>query len=287
MCSPAYEERNGTLYIRCHYCKSFIAQQKLGQHLRDHRSAGEPFSTAASPHRKQLIPRQTSNRQVQRRHCIKEICERRHIQKVVHFTRSENLARILREGLLPRATLERKARKGRRFIAVDSARYDGHKHTVSVSISFPNYQMFYKVRQQTSDEKWVVLGLDHALLWRLDCAFCEENAASAEVRHRPLPSLKRVEALQAMFADTVFQGKRTIRRSDLSIPDFYPTNPQAEVLVCEPIKPDYVCEVSFLNWNQHRQWTEINGDDWNGVELNTKPGLFRSRPGNWDKLAKE
>ena len=280
--TPSYDIRDGVLFISCRYCRQLVPANELGRHLRAHRSSSESAAPVHSPRHSASHAR----RHEKRRERIRQVCLERGIERVVHFTPIENLARILREGLLPRFTLDRLSRRGRPFIAVDQDRFDGHKRTVSVSISFPNYQMFYRVRQQTSDDVWVVLSMKPALLWELDCAFCEDNAASADVRRRPLPTLKRVEALQALFSEVVLIHDGRILRAEISIPDLYPTNPQAEVLVCEPVKPRYIFEVAFFDRNRQWQWIEKNGNHWPGVNLTINHGLFRPRPGNWDNLAR-
>ncbi|MCS7032304.1 MAG: DUF4433 domain-containing protein, partial [Gloeomargarita sp. SKYG116] len=88
--------------------------------------------------------------------------------------------------------------------------------------------------------RWVVLVLDASVLWELDCAFCRENAASRSVTQIPLNERKRFSALEAMFGDLP-----NCRRQELNIPDNYPTHPQAEVLVFEPIPVSYIREIHF------------------------------------------
>ena len=81
---------------------------------------------------------------------IQQICEERGITTLIHFTRIENLQNILQEGLLGRSFLEERRQE---FLFNDNDRADGHKEAVCLSISFPNYQMFYRIREKKRKEK--------------------------------------------------------------------------------------------------------------------------------------
>ena len=115
---------------------------------------------------------------------IQQICTERGITTLIHFTRTENLQGILQEGLLGRRLLEA---RGQQFLFNDHDRVDGHKNAVCLSISFSNYQMFYSIRESkkkvegVNDSQWVVLLLDTKVLWELECAFCQRNAAHKAV----------------------------------------------------------------------------------------------------------
>jgi hypothetical protein len=171
---------------------------------------------------------------------IRSFCERRRIRKLVHFTRSDNLKGILSEGLLPRSVLE--SRPGR-VIFNDQLRTDGHRDAVCLSVSFPNFRMFFKLRQQTQGTTWVVLVIRPEILWELDCAFCWVNAACSTMSRLPLPTLKTPPSLSKMFAEACELSKT--ERATCHIPDDYPTNPQAEVLVFSPVPLPYITGVCF------------------------------------------
>ncbi len=171
---------------------------------------------------------------------IQQICEEKEITTLCHFTRIENLPSILQDGLLSRSALEADRRN---FLFNDPDRADNNTDAVCLSISFPNYKMFYKLRKDWEGveyAQWVVLLLDAKVLWEFECAFCKENAASRRVNNVPLENRKRPEALKDLFED--FYG---IRHQDLSIPQNYPTHPQAEVLVFNPIPVQYIKEIHY------------------------------------------
>ena len=187
---------------------------------------------------------------------IQLICEERGITTLLHFTRIENLQNILLQGLLGRNLLET---SGQEFLFNDDDRVDGHKEAVCLSISFPNYQMFYSIReekigtQEAGDSQWTVLLLDTKVLWELDCAFCQRNAAHKTVSRIPLGDRRKPEALKGMFEDFY-----NIRHQDLSIPQDYPTHPQAEVLVFDSIPVQYIKAIHFWDADAQEKWLPSN-----------------------------
>ena len=172
-----------------------------------------------------------------------------------------------REGLIGRSLLEEREQD---FLFNDKDRADSNKEAVCLSISFPNYKMLWDIRrkkekpEEITDSQWIVLLLDAKVLWELDCAFCQTNAASSAV----IPLLsdgrigeqKRPEALEDMFADNFYASKRKIwiRRQNLQIPKHYTTDPQAEVLVFDPISAKYIKEVHFYEEIALQTWLKDN-----------------------------
>ena len=184
---------------------------------------------------------------------IQQFCEEREITTLFHFTRIENLHSILQNGLLSRDTLDmRKQQFGQQFLFNDPDRFDGHKDAICLSISFPNYQMFYNYRDNTegiNDSQWIVLLLDAKILWELNCAFCQRNAASRAISNISLADRRKPEALKGMFEDFY-----NIKHQNLLIPQNYPTHPQAEVLVFDPIPTQYIKAIHFWEEDALNQW---------------------------------
>lgn len=164
---------------------------------------------------------------------MKRSVQEKDIKCLLHFTRYSNLSRILAEGLIPREELETREISG---VFNDELRLDGHRNASCLSIGHPNYKMFYSLRRQFPNEKWVVLAIKRSVLWEKDCAFCIENAASSNVTRIPLVQRKGLHAFNAMFDE--IEGKPP--RATLGIPAKCPTNPQAEVLVFDTIEPNYI-----------------------------------------------
>ena len=182
---------------------------------------------------------------------ISKFCEERRISTLIHFTRVQNLASILQHGLVSRDKVNTIL-----FMTIpifnDNQRIDGSTNATCLSISFPNYMMLYPF-SQNNQEEWVNILLDPAILWDLDCAFCQENAASNNVRSIPLSERKKFYSLENMFGEHPLNS-----RQNLNIPDFYPTHPQAEVLVFEQIHPKYIQAIHFFEREALFKWQKQN-----------------------------
>lgn len=169
-----------------------------------------------------------------------EILKNRRIDTLTHFTRVENLSNILSYGLYPRKKLQ----QGHfTFLYNDDYRYDGCENAVCTSIEFPNYKMFYSLRKNNPGTDWAVLILNASVLVNLKCAFCRTNAASEEMYQQALDEQKGTTAFLKLFEE--LHGGPS--REYMSIPDWYPTNPQAEVLVFDIIPVEYIKCVAFNN----------------------------------------
>ncbi|RIK14797.1 MAG: hypothetical protein DCC51_15410 [Anaerolineae bacterium] len=182
-----------------------------------------------------------------RRAEIQAICQRQKITSLVHFTRLENLESILQRGLLSVAIQNKYSIKS---IRNDPLRLDQQFGAISLSISFPNFQLFFKFRNEKPSD-WVVIELDASILWELDCAFCRENAASNAVRQTLLSNRKKANALDELFDDYP-----EVSRADSRVPSFFPTHPQAEVLVFKPIPIKYFKTVFFPDENSLKRWND-------------------------------
>lgn len=161
--------------------------------------------------------------------------QKRGVQHLVHFTRIRNLPGILKYGLLSRPEL---ASRGIDHTVNDLYRYD-YLPAVCLSVSFPNYKMFYGLRMDHPEEDWAVLRLKPELIDKKRCVFSHLNAAKRELANSPLEPRMTLDALNGMFTD--HNGMPA--RSTLNIPDHFPTNPQAEILVLDPIEPSYIVDV--------------------------------------------
>ena len=168
---------------------------------------------------------------------IRAVVADRRIKALLHFTRARQLSSISRHGLLPRKTLEY---RGLAFEPNDNRRLDEAPNASCLSISWPNYRTFYRFRHDRfPNETWVVLELAPELLWELDCAFCYTNAAARCVRDLKLRERKTSSA----FADLFLDHHGDPQRSECGIPDWCPTNPQAEVLVFDAIPAERIRSV--------------------------------------------
>lgn len=169
---------------------------------------------------------------------MQQLIEEKGITNLYHFTNVDNLDSIFKYGLVPRSNLrDRKIS----FNYNDEYRYDGCSNALCMSIEFPNYKMFYSLRMNNLDYKWAVLALEPTILLQFRCAYCWTNAADLSVSSIPIEQRMGKEAFLELFADRNGYPKR----ESLNIPESYPTNPQAEVLVFGTIPVNYVKNVYF------------------------------------------
>ena len=189
--------------------------------------------------------------QQQRSEQIRDLCQQRKITDICHFTRIENLKGIITEGLLPRAELEKRSVDSRPVFP-DEIRRDGLTDASCLSITFPNYKMFYQKRRESNDDHlWVVIVYDYSVITRLNCAFTVHNAAASVNIVKNLRSRNNVESLAESFDDF-----GNIQRNELRIPDNYTTNPQSEVLAFEAIPANYIKRVVFYSPASLNKWLE-------------------------------
>lgn len=167
---------------------------------------------------------------------MRELIKARNVEHLVHFTQVANLPGILQYGLLGRKSL----RQLRRHAEInDYLRLDYVPDAVCCSVSFPNYKMFYRLRASNRKVDWVVIRINPSVLWEKECAFCISNAAKSDISADDIHQRKSPDAFSAMFSD----HSNMPDRANLRIPNNYTTDPQAEVLVLEPIEPKYFVDV--------------------------------------------
>jgi hypothetical protein len=165
------------------------------------------------------------------------------VKQLVHFTRESSLDSILQRGLITRDTLTLEG-----FAAFnDNVRAD-YTHAVCVSIGFPNYKMWFRIKKDNPDVDWVILVIAPTALWELPCAFCSANAALGAVAAIPIAQRQTLQAFQGMYVDV--PGKERVK---LGIPSHWPTNPQAEVLMLQGVPRNYIRGVIALNTTQEQR----------------------------------
>jgi hypothetical protein len=191
--------------------------------------------------------------QLEARKQIEAQAAARRIRQLTHFTRARNVASILEHGL---CSVERAEQLGISPHVNDGLRLDGHRDAVSLSVSFPNYRMFFRYRQENPAEAWAVLVIDPAVLWENRCGFCQRNAADHRMRTRPTGDLTSAAAFNSMFEE--IEGLPMRKQQGLL--DCDPTDPQAEVLVFGTIEPHRIKGIAFDNLQAADTCSPLKGD---------------------------
>ncbi len=198
------------------------------------------------------------------------------IDTLYHFTRIENLASILNFGLLPRKVLETKKISS---IFNDPFRYDNCTNATCLSIEFPNYKMFYSLRMAEPNTKWVVLKLNIDILFEYKCAYCWANAGDASMYNKPLQSRMGTDA----FIDLYSNHNGYPKREETKINDWFPTNPQAEVLVFDVIPLKYIDSINFQDCTTLNNFKHLIPDS---IIAKVYPKVFSYRS-DWEFWQKE
>lgn len=171
---------------------------------------------------------------------IRNLISERNIPYLVHFTRIENIAGILEHGIIPRTLLS----PGFRYN--DEMRLDGFPESTSLSISFPNWQMFYRCRcaEKNRGANWVVLAISAETLSTHPCLFFPTNAANRRFQddgQEAFSTRMGLTGLNSMFPDDP-PGVREAR----GLPEKTTTDPQAEILVFDRVPPEQIGAISLM-----------------------------------------
>lgn len=171
---------------------------------------------------------------------IRHLISERNIPYLVHFTRIENIAGILEHGIIPRTLL------APGFHFNDEMRLDGFPESTSLSISFPNWQMFYRCRceERNRGANWVVLAISTETLVTHPCLFYSMNAAHRRFQddgQETYSTRMGLTGLNSMFPDDP-PGVREAR----GLPEKTTTDPQAEILVFNRVHAEQIGAISFM-----------------------------------------
>lgn len=178
------------------------------------------------------------------------IAHQRQISHLFHFTRFANLQGILQNGLIPRQVLIAQQMP---FLFNDLYRHDGRTNANCLSITFPNYKMFYPTRLDHPNDDWAVLRLSPRILWEKNCLFCEGNAARYDIAATAENLLQGRVALEHLFAEKNWLPPR----EHLRLLCNEPTDVQAEVLVFGVIEPQYIIDININRQGQTRDFNHI------------------------------
>ncbi|MBK7299241.1 MAG: DUF4433 domain-containing protein [Moraxellaceae bacterium] len=154
--------------------------------------------------------------------------KKKDIRALFHFTHLSNLESIHQHGLLTRTHLNNNKMP---YTYNDEIRLDSVPNSISLSIGFPNYRMFYHYWNKSKNHKndWIILKINPNLLTgeiaNLDdfdylnkAIFCSSNAANKLIKHIPIENRKTYNAFLSMF------------ERDTECNTSHPCDEQAEIL---------------------------------------------------------
>lgn len=150
----------------------------------------------------------------------------RKIHTLTHFTSIENLDSILEYGILSKKLL---IDNGLKFTESDPYRFDNLPTHISTSVSFPNYRMFYSKRMSLL-KRYVVLEIKSSQILRNSNPLFFETDAANSYYQNTNQDLSSIESFNQMFKQKVITGERYP-----FLPDNYPTDPQAEIMLKDKI----------------------------------------------------
>ena len=209
---------------------------------------------------------------------LKEVVFSRDIKYLLHFTPLSNLKNILKLGFVPRKFLEMHGiKEAIRPQLPDLNRYDGRKDCFCLSISWPNYKMFYSKRKSMETE-WVVIQVNVESIIQHKCLFFKTNAASRQAK------IEGPNSIKDMFYDGNIRSKLEISKS-------FTTDPQAEVMSFSRIPPDWIERIytpKKLTRSADREFKSIakdkllqRGDDKGFVKITPDDTFFGPRNDFW------
>jgi hypothetical protein len=198
---------------------------------------------------------------------IQEFTQSRDIQGILHFTPVDNLPNILSLGFIPRIYLDLPGiNEAITPVFPDKDRYDRRPECFCLSISWPNYKMFFQKRK-TMNFEWAVIKLNTKAIVENKCSFYRHNAATKEGKE------KGPEPISSMFLD------EDIRQS-LSLDLNFTTDPQAEVMCSSRVPPDWIDEIFFETPSKHSNYIikKMNKEGiLNGIKITYDSRFFKPR----------
>lgn len=232
--------------------KKLVSEELLRNYLNNiitrHNNDIEEKIRAEKEKAQRLLDEQRAKEEAERqaREKIRRVCDfrardiRNHgVKFLYHFTKLDNIRSILRNGLLP---VEMLNAFGIDYAGNDDGRFDGQLDTTSISLSFPNWKMFYSLRKQDESCKWAVIELSVNMLDENTFECYSTNAAKGSGEFK------------------VYYGCEMFGNST----DEFPEDPQAELLVKGRIDPKYITKI-YVNDSESR---DILRDIPKPVEIN-------------------
>jgi len=193
------------------------------------------------------------------------LTEERNVTSIIHFTPIKNLKSILEYGILPIDII----RDQDGIECPDTERLDEKTDCSCFTLSFPNYQVFYKKWHNDGHEikdQFVVLkiSIDALLSDGIEAAyFMPINAASRIIRDRGIENYCHLVDAKNMFCEWIRKDGRENFRFELGLEKHpeYTTCPQAELMIKGVIEPQYINGICFGSAASQKSFCEIHNID--------------------------
>lgn len=233
------------------------ARQELIEILEDFRETNQPRETHTNTINAPASLVQDNKSQ------IKNFIVSKNIQSLFHFTRLENVKSILENGLVPRHPAPPFP-----ILSTDEERFDRRLDCVCLSISFPNYKMFYQIRKNRfPSSTWCVLSLKPDILFDLPCLFFSQNAA----RYGHIYDRRDWRSASAL--ENLYQTETRPNQ----LPSAFPTDVQAEVQVEKAIPSSMILRLDFEDDSAANTFLSMGIKMQDHIEVCKHPGLFSER----------
>jgi hypothetical protein len=183
----------------------------------------------------------------------------RGIERLTHFTPLTNVQNICKYGLIPREYLGLEIVRlalGPEF--TDQHRMDGIPQYNCLSVTFPNYKMFYTKRQSSPGARWAVIEYSADVLKILWAEYCPTNSASRS------PVMQGGDGIRSQFLLPKL-------REELALAPNMTTDPQAEVLCDSVIGRQKIQRICVQSESDVRFLASA------GIQSEVDPAPFRSR----------
>lgn len=186
---------------------------------------------------------------------VEKIIQDRNLTKIYHFTPIENIPNILKYGLLSRLQL---SNNNINHIINDEQRFDNHSDCISCSLEHPNFKLLYK-NKMNLNRKYCLIEIDISILKNQYSVCSKTNAAKNAGR----------DIMPIFYLEKLFEEPRP-----KSLPQYYTTDEQAELLIKGPIPLNYIKSIIFDDFSIYKQYKDLPVDN---INFEYKPILFTSR----------
>lgn len=156
---------------------------------------------------------------------FEDICKKRGIKYLYHFTSVDNLSSIMEYGILSQQQLQE---LNIIYDCNDEERLDNHKNFISCSVEYPNGILLNHFKKKLG-KKYALLKVNIDVLNYKLAKCCKYNAATQYGNY--------ITGLEGFFQ--LYEGVRT------PMPQPFPSNEQSEILINEKIETQYIEQIIF------------------------------------------